>query len=64
MVSAKTFSVEGVQHFEQEILEFNSFRMPACLCSICIFVNNACTVGEISKGLVKDLKKAIGLYTL
>lgn len=54
MVSTKTFSVEGILHFVLEVSEFNSFRVPACLCSICIFVNNACTVGEISKGLVKD----------
>lgn len=54
MVSTKTFSVEDILHFVLEILEFNFFRVPACLCSICVFVNNACTVGEISQGLVKD----------
>lgn len=54
MVSTKTFSSEGILHFVLAISEFESFRVPACLWSVCIFVNNACTVGEISKGLVKD----------
>lgn len=53
-VSSKTFSVVGILHFVFEILEFNSFSMSACLCSVCIFFNNACTVGKISEGLVKD----------
>lgn len=53
-VSPKTFSVVGILHFVFEILKFNFFSMSMYLCSVCIFFNNACKMGKVSKGLVKD----------